>query len=249
MVRPGRTTPFLPRRPSRRARLALTLRRHAPSRRSVLVATALVLALVAAGWVLLASPVTAVREVAVTGTSRTDPEAVRAAADGQLGRPLLRVDEDAVRAGLSGLPYVGTVRVGRDWPHGLVLEVTERVPVAAVPAGEGVDLLDAGGAVITSVPQAPQDVPLVSVDVATAGSGAVRAAGEVAASLPAQLRADVAEVGARSADDVRLRLREGQEVRWGSADGSALKARVLQVLRQRPAQGYDVSAPTVPATW
>ena len=250
-VRPGRTTPFLPRRPTRRARLALALRRRAPSRRAVVLALLAAALVAAATWVLLASPVTAVREgeVSVTGTSRTDPAAVRAAAAGQVGRPLLRVDEDAVRAGVADLPYVRSLAVERSWPHGLVLAVTEEVPVAAVPGPAGVDLLDAEGAVITTLPEAPPDVPVVSVDVAAAGPGAVRAAGEVAASLPARLRADVAEVSAASPDDVRLRLREGQEVRWGGAGSSDLKARVLQVLRQRPASGYDVSAPSAPATW
>ncbi|SDQ53503.1 cell division protein FtsQ/DivIB [Quadrisphaera sp. DSM 44207] len=227
---------------------AVRRRRRRPGTRSV-VAVLSVLALVGAlVWVLLGTPVTALREVVVTGTARTDPAAVEAAAQSQLGRPLLRVDEDAVRAGTADLPFVADLQVHRRWLHGVELVVTERVAVAAVQADGGYDVLDAAGDVITTGPGLLEDVPLVDVDVAAAGTGALRAAGEVARGLPGELRAEVARVSASSADDVRLDLRDGATVRWGSAEAPELKADVLLVLRERRAQAYDVSAPAAPAT-
>ena len=53
-------------------------------------------------------------------------------------------------------------------------------------------------------------------------------------------------------DTVHLVLADGAQVEWGSADDTALKARVLQTLRAAPASAgaavYDVSAPTMPIT-
>jgi cell division protein FtsQ len=243
-----------PRR-GRWGRAARAVRTRTPTRRTALSVVVVLAAGALLAWALLVSPLTALRQVSVTGATRTDPALVRAAADGQLGRPLLRVDGAAVRRATVDLPFVRDVTVHRHWLHRVVLQVHERVPVAAVPrsaSSEGAppafDLLDGDGAVITAVASPPEGVPVLSVDVTVAGAASVRAASAVALSLPADLRADVQGVTARSPDDVRLALRGGQEVRWGSAEESALKAQVLQALRRHRAHTYDVSAPRAPAT-
>lgn len=70
--------------------------------------------------------------------------------------------------------------------------------------------------------------------------------------LPADLAAEVATIEARTQDTVRMGLRDGKTVVWGSAGDAALKIRVLQALRAAPAAAdaseYDVSAPTLPIT-
>jgi cell division protein FtsQ len=98
------------------------------------------------------------------------------------------------------------------------------------------------------VPKPPADVPLVQVDVTTSGVPALHAASDVAAALPAELRADVEQIRAGSRDDVRLRLRGGAQVVWGSAADTELKASVLAALRTQRAKVYDVSAPLTPVT-
>ncbi len=243
-------------RPAGRAGLRLRAWRAA-ARRSPRRATALALVLGAAlvggtAWALLGSSLTALEEVTASGATRTDPAAVVAAAQPQRGTPLLRLDEGEVRARLADHPYVADLALVRHWPRGVEVAVTERVPVAAVAADGGtVEVLDADGAVITTAERVPDGVPLVAVDVEAAGPAALRAASEVASTLPPPLRAEVSRVGARSLDDVRLDLRDGALVRWGSAEHAAVKAQVLQLLRTQvaDADGYDVSAPEAPATW
>ena len=70
--------------------------------------------------------------------------------------------------------------------------------------------------------------------------------------LPADLHAQVAEVSAPTRDAVRMTLRDGVVVEWGSSEDAALKVRVLQTLRAVPENAgvtlYDVSAPTMPVT-
>ncbi len=248
--RSGRAAPAAP--APRRTRLRRALVRPLAARRSrVVAALVALLVLAGAGWALLASPLTALERVTVSGAVRTDPAAVEAAAAAQLGTPLLRLDAEAVRERLSDRPYVAGVELVRRWPRAAEVVVAERVPVAAVPGEGGFALLDAEGAVITTEGEVPPELPVVEVDVASAGAPALRAAGRVARGLPAALRAEVERVGAGSPDDVRLTLRGGVEVRWGSAEQSAAKAQVLGLLRTRveAAAGYDVSAPEAPATW
>ena len=218
----------------------------------MLVVLAALAVLAGAGWALLSSPLTRVGEVAVSGTSRTPAAAVAAAAGPQLGTPLLLWDAGAVAARLRDQPYVASVALARGWPDHVRVVVTERVPVAAVPrARGGVLVVDAAGAVITRAPGAPAGLPVVEAGTTAAGPAAVDAASRVARSLPAGLRADVLSVGASGGDDVVLRLRDGTEVRWGGADRPRGKAAVLALLRRQAPDvgGYDVSAPSAPATW
>ena len=66
------------------------------------------------------------------------------------------------------------------------------------------------------------------------------------ATLPATLRAQVAAVGAKTADDVTLTLQRGRTVVWGSADDGPAKAAALAAALVKVAKGQhriDVSVP------
>lgn len=210
-------------------------------------AAALVLAV--AAWMVLGSSVLAVRTITVTGTERLPVEAVRELAVASHGRPLARVDVRAIEDDVRRLPPVRSVDVRRAWPSTLRVEVTERVPVAALPAaGGGFDLVDGEGVVLGTEPKAPSEVPVLQVDVAKAGAGTVREAEQVLRALPADLRERVTKVAASSRDSVTLTLDGGATVLWGSADDSARKVEVLTVLLSTKAKVYDVSAPDIPVT-
>ncbi|MFP5335215.1 MAG: cell division protein FtsQ/DivIB [Actinomycetes bacterium] len=215
--------------------------------RPVLVALGVLAAAGLAGWVLLASPLLAVRELGVVGTQRIDAQQVRALLEPTLGTPLARVGASAVEERVAALPLVKDVDVVRAWPSTLEVRIVERVPIAAVPTDDGVSLVDVDAVVIAEVPEAPADLPLLEVPLA-AGPATLRAASGVLAALPTDLRADVEQIGASTPDDVRLRLRGGAEVVWGGPADSDLKADVLQALRTREAAVYDVSAPLTPVT-
>ncbi|WP_170131436.1 cell division protein FtsQ/DivIB [Quadrisphaera granulorum] len=220
--------------------------------RVIAVAVVVVLLLGAAAWALLASSLTALRDVRVSGADRTGAAAVQSAAADQMGLPLLRVDTGAVSERLRKLPWVASVSVTRGFPHRLDVAVTEKVPVAAVPAADGapgVMLLDGDGTSITTADAAPEGVPLVQVDPGAAGAGAVRAASAVALALPTALREQVSAITASGPEDVRLALRDGKQVVWGGAGEDDLKARVAQLLLPREGvRTVDVSAPRAPAT-
>jgi cell division protein FtsQ len=69
--------------------------------------------------------------------------------------------------------------------------------------------------------------------------------------LPAEVRRDVVQAAATSAEDISLTLTEGTIVRWGDAERSTDKAAALAGLleqidagRLEPAQTIDVSTPS-----
>lgn len=213
-------------------------------------ATALVLAVAAPlgglAWLVGASPVLAVDEVAVRGAVRVPADAVRAAAAVPVGTPLARVDADAVRARVQALRPVARVVVDRGWPGTLELRVVERAPVAAVllPGGWW-RLVDRGGVAFSDEPALPRGVLRLQVERLAPDDPATRAALAVAEELPAGLRARVRVVRGHSASAVSLGLRDGRTVVWGAPGGARVKAQAVEALLRLPGRVVDVSAPGV----
>lgn len=219
--------------------------RRRRSLRSAGIGAAVLAPVVLLAWVLLMSPLLAVRSIAVSGTSRLSAEQVRAAADVPRGTPLARVDSAAVVRRVKSLRAVAEVRVSRGWPSTLRLQVIERTPVAGVVTTSGVTLVDAAGVPFAAAPALPPGV--VRLQVARPGpkDPTTRAALDVLAVLPQPIRARVRIVRAASPSSVTLVLRDGRRVLWGGVDDTALKAQATEALLKMPGTVYDVSRPGV----
>ena len=103
-----------------------------------------------------------VREIAVEGTTRTTPDAVRAVLQPFLGRNLaeLALDDVAKKAVLN--PWVKEVSVKRMLPRTLRVSVVERTPGALALLGGLVYVVDDGGFVMGPAgPAFPYDLPLL----------------------------------------------------------------------------------------
>jgi len=225
------------------------------SRRRVWGAVGAVVVAAVAGWVLFWSPVLAldVAEVEVQGQgSVVDPAALLAVVQPKDETPLPRLDTVELRRAILDVPGVRAAEVVRVWPHGLRVTVVSREPVAAVPAEEGFVLLDVEGVQVGRAGEPPVGLPVISVPVDDEDARAMTAVLTVLQQLPTELAVQVASASAGSQDTVRLVLTDGAKVEWGSADQNALKARVVQTLRNaeasRDAAVFDVSAPTTPIT-
>jgi cell division protein FtsQ len=110
-----------------------TIARHRRLRIALL--TALVaLPLLAGGWVLLRkSSFTAVEHVEVSGLRGPQAQAIEAALNGAASHmSTLDVHSAALRAAVASFPVVSAVRAIPRFPHGLRIEVTEQLPVAAL---------------------------------------------------------------------------------------------------------------------
>ncbi len=248
MTAPVRRPPVVPAGPRLAARAAQERReRRARLRRRALLAGLALVPLAVLAWVLLASPLLAVREVRVEGVGRLTPQQVRLAAEVDTGAPLARVDTAAVRERVAALSPVADVDVHRDWPHALRLRVTERVPLAVLAGADGGwRLVDRTGTTFGAVPQPPDDLARVQVaPTAHPADATLRAAVDVLGQLPSALRGAVAEVQAASPVSVTLQLRDGRTVAWGAPDSPARKAAVVEALLRRPGRTVDVTAPDV----
>lgn len=203
----------------------------------------------ALGWLAWFSPWLAVSQVQVTVSAAPEvagpltADEVRAVAAVEPGVPLLRVPTAEIESRVAALPQVASVSVSRSWPDTVVIDITRRVPVALVATASGYDVVDASGGVIRTVTSIEAGAPVVRAT----GEG-LAAAISVASELPEPIARKVVTVEASTRNDVRLILRNGAEVMWGSAEDGDFKAEVLQTLFQVDARWYDVSAPAVPAT-
>ncbi|MGD9573644.1 MAG: cell division protein FtsQ/DivIB [Thermoleophilia bacterium] len=191
-----------------------------------------------------------VEGVEITGVRTVPEQAVREAAAVTTGVPLAGVDLDAIERRVEGLPAVADAVAGRDWPHTVTIEVTERVPAGIADTPQGPYLVDVSGVAYVPVPD-QVNVPKLAVGVLDPGAPATpatRAALDVVAALPADLRGQVTavEVGPVPALPVVLRLTENREVRFGSPDRATDKAAVLGPLLSQRAAVYDVVSPELP---
>jgi cell division protein FtsQ len=195
-------------------------------------------------WLVFFSSVLAVSAVKVAGTAVLDPRTVRHVAKVPIGAPLATVNLGAIAARVEGLPPVRSVDVSRDWPDKVRILVRERRAVAVVDRGGTLRGVDRDGVLFRTFLSAP-NLPVIRMGAGTHADALAEAA-RVAASLPARLSARVDYVEVRTVDEISLRLHNGRTVQWGSSDGSAAKAAVLEVLLRHKASLYDVSVPGQP---
>ncbi len=219
----------------------------------VLALVLLVLAVVLA-WLVWFSDVLGVRDVDVRGVDSFPVRSVLDAADVRTGSPLARLDADAIEERVAALPRVASVEVRRDWPHGVVIDVTERVAVLWTRTDEGtIRALDADGVAFRTFRRAPKGL-LEATSTETeerprrrALSAAAQVLADVKRRAP-DLYERVARVQVDTRDDVRLLLHGRRTLVWGSPGETTAKLRVVDKLLELRASVYDVSAPDTPTT-
>ncbi|MEX1077518.1 MAG: FtsQ-type POTRA domain-containing protein [Homoserinimonas sp.] len=223
-------------------------RRSRHRRAAWITAAAVVVTLVGTVTIAVYSPLLALTEIEVTGTSNVDPEEVLDAVDGQLGTPLALVDADRLTRELAEFTLIRSYVTETVPPHTLIIHVTEREAIGSVPTASGFTVVDPAGVTISRADTRPEGIPTIELADAGVGSDVFGSVVEVLLALPDSVADRVDRVTAATNDDVTLVLAgAGQRVVWGSADDSNLKARVLAALMATQAENarveYDVSAP------
>lgn len=134
------------------------------------------------------SPLFAVQEITVVGTSTLDPASVETAWKGNRLRQLL-VDSSAVSRPRE-VPAVESYALEAHPPHELVVRIVERTPIGSIQTPAGFTLVDAAGAALSTAPQPAAGHPVLTV---TGGlsSPAFTAVGTVFRALPGDIRAQV----------------------------------------------------------
>jgi cell division protein FtsQ len=204
------------------------------------------------------SPLLDVDYVDVRGAENTARHLVVSA--GRLGShpAMLDVDTAAVARRVESLPWVLDAGARRQWPGTIRIDVTERRPVAVVPAGDGRwASADVAGRVLHVGLDKPGGLPVIGnlAPPGPPGSSLVASAQaplRVAAALPEELRRRVADLAIVAGGEVELQLAPpGPNVRLGPPVRLGEKLSVLvTVLAGADMAGVrviDVRVPRAPA--
>ncbi|GAA1628098.1 cell division protein FtsQ/DivIB [Actinoplanes couchii] len=231
--------------PSARRFMARARQRRLRAALPWLIGAGVALAVGGLTWLVYGTSVLGVRDVRVVGAEILTADQIRAAAAVQPDLPLARVDLDEVGARVRGLPAVDHVVVDRSWPSAVVIEVVERTPVAAVPAGEQFQLIDDEGVPFRVVAALPAGLPLARLDNPGSADANTTSALTVLTALSDDLREQLVAISVDKAVDIRLELRKGRVVVWGDDTNSDRKSQVATALLRQKGDEIDVSAPAV----
>lgn len=217
--------------------------RLAPSRQSLAVGLALVIAAAGAYALARETSLFAVRAIDVRGAPKSVAAQVERAVADVRGTSLVGIDGDALLRRVELVPSVATATYDRAFPRTLIIVVQSEHPVAVIRQGRGSWLVSARGRVVARLqPRARPELPRIWVARAVnvdPGSVLADAAGGAAARALASLVAHplperIATV-ALAHDDLVFSLRSGVQLRLGRLDDLRLKLaiarRILPTLR------------------
>lgn len=249
------------RRSSDRARLSdpavraeLRRRKRRNNKIAIGAGVALVLALVVYLAVYFL-PVLAVRSVEVTGVPEDQHQYVVDQAHVAEGTPLLQVDSRQVAQRVAVIPQVSEVRVVREYPSTLRIEIVERQPAAWMIVDGGFHVFDAEGVDFEQPDEAPAELMEIVLGDTSAQfrSTAVANAVEIAQILHDATAARgapqlVTKVESESPQGYELTLADGRRIEWGSDEKSVEKAEAFAVVMDRPGQVWNVANPAMPVS-
>lgn len=241
--------------PEKLRRRRLEVRRGQGRRRLHRVVSFGILAVVLAlGWVALRSPLLAVDQVTVTGSSHVTPAAIAAVSGIRPGVPMMDVSPGRAARRISSLPWVANATVSRQWPDRIRVTVTDRTPVAQVRTGSSYALVDRSGRVLQTGSARLVALPLITDRAAVRAGARIRSAGPLlatAAALPAAIRLRLGGLSLARDGSVALTLRDDGVVSLGRSDELETKfASAVAVLDHlgplRKGCTLDVSVPMSP---
>ena len=199
----------------------------------------LIIVLAAVGWwSLYQSKWFIAQSVTVAGNSRLTVEQISAVAAVPIGNSLMSINTAAVTAQLMELPEIKVVTVERGWPHTILINVTERTPIAVAATLSGFNLIDSEGLNAGSVAAPPPGLLVIS---AVPESKAMLGAIDTLAAIPAQWQ--LIGLTAATQDNIVATLASGAVITFGSSERAADKVEVAQALMEKGYSVINVSAP------
>lgn len=242
--------------PERLRRRRVEVRRGRGRRRLHRVTAFGALAVVlAAGWGLLRSPVLAVDEVVVVGSSHVGRAEVARTGDLRKGVAMMDVSPAREQRRLEALPWVARATVTREWPNRVRVTLVDRVPVAQVASsGSTYALVDDGGRVLQTGVERVERLPVLAGHRATRAGvrlGSVRPLLEAATALPADYHGRIDSIGLSRDGSVALTLPGDGVVTLGRSEALPAKfASLSTMLDHLGSLGkgcvLDVSVPASP---
>ncbi|MDI6710579.1 MAG: FtsQ-type POTRA domain-containing protein [Bacillota bacterium] len=200
-----------------------------------------------AAFILIRSSLFEVRQVTVRGNALLPARQVVEASGITLGTNIFRVQLAEAQARLKGLALVKEARLSRDLPGTVVIEITERRPVALINIRGRYWSVAEDGVPLREESLGARALPLIT-GVAPEGPGLGRVL-KIVAAFPGQAVAELSEINLRPDRCLVAYTLEGIEVRLGTAEkpwaqGSMLLSILHAVRREgRPVTYIDLSDP------
>jgi len=220
----------------------------------VVVVVAIVGLLASVAWGLSVSPLLDVDHVRVRGLDHLTAEEIEEAGGIHTGDAMAWLDPGRAESGIAALPYVGGVRVTREWPDTVRITVHERRPAAWVAGPAGNAVVDGRGRVLGVLAAPPAGLPQLLGTQAVPGVGGTVApidGARAAGGLTGYVTGGTASVETTD-HGVVLHLVTGPEIRLGAPTAVAVKVRaalaVLNALVGADVHYVDVSVPTNPVS-
>ncbi|ALC06337.1 Cell division protein FtsQ [Corynebacterium deserti GIMN1.010] len=211
-----------------------------------IVVSVIVAAIAIAGAVAWFVPVLKVGTIDVTGAQRTDPEQVKEVSGIVDGENLLRIDARQAAVNIVELPWVKSVTVDRSLPSTVSVELVEREPAVYVHRSDGDYIYDTEGKeVLIGTP------PVGTVEVSGADAEnpnvmpAVISVINAIKDHDAALTESIQSIDAPDEFDILLKLNDGREIYWGSAENNHDKAVALSTVMKREGQHWNISSPSM----
>jgi cell division protein FtsQ len=212
-------------------------------RRRILLVVAVVVLVAVAALVVLVSPVLSIRQVDIDGavySRRFDSERLEQVEASLRGSPILSVDLAEARAELEASPWIRSVRITRDLPSRVIIEIEERQPLAWFAGSDGrFRVIDADAVVIAVLDGQPIEYLGIAAAVAPdleageAAPGSLRAAAQLIRSLPDEVARLVTALAVSEVGELSMTLTSGTEVRFGLPDDLQGKLVALVVVLRR----------------
>jgi cell division protein FtsQ len=230
-------------------------RRRAQVRRRRLTAVGVILLVLVLAYLLWFrnSSLVSVDHVEVEGVTADREQVIAALERAAEGMTTLHVKEGELREAVAGFPTIATVSADAQFPHGLKIEVTERLPVAVAEVDARQVAVSADGYVLEGVVFDPKELPsLVAGPVAgtrLGPEGAAQAA--ILGAAPDALK-DRLEESNWDAErgGVVVDLDGAPELRFGGGDRAEAKWQAVAAVLNDPELGspsyVDVSVPQRP---
>jgi cell division protein FtsQ len=222
-----------------------------------LVAAAAVAVVLVGGYLVFFrnSSLFAIEEVEVVGVTANQERISAALSRAAEDMTTLHVRDDDLRKAVAAFPTVATLTTDTDFPHGLKIEVTERLPIATAQVEGEQTPISADGYPLTGIDFDPKQLPGLDADPAEDGR------------LGPEGTAQAAILGA-APEELRLRLKEATwdldrggvvvdldgapELRFGEGDRASDKWQAVVTVLADPdlgSPGYvDVSVPGRPVS-
>jgi len=201
-----------------------------------------------AAYVLLQSPIFTINDIYVLGNNSLSSDEIIKVSGIVTGMNIFKADLNNAASKIKAIPMIKAVKIVRKFPRTIVIEASERLPVALVLLEgrfievdeEGIYLFP-GKAGTTGLPVITGGKLLASGPGKPVKGTEFEKALKVVAQLPVELRQNLSEVNVNNDERVTLYTLDGTECKLGFAEDAGKKGNyILQVLQQLKHQGKKI---------